>query len=182
MIHTEEKQKKVFTELKSAFSYTNVMQAPKVTKVVISVGTGRVSDKKKIELIQDRLAKITGQKTAPRGAKKSVAAFKTRQGDVIGFQITLRGQRMYDFLDRFLMVALPRTRDFRGIADTAIDEMGNITIGVKEHTIFPETADEELKDIFGFAITLVSTAKTKEEARAFFEYIGIPFKKVKEKK
>ena len=177
MITTKEKQNKVFNELKGAFGYTNTMQAPKIVKVVISTGTGKIQDKGKIELIQDRLAKITGQKSAPRGAKKSIASFKIRQGDTIGFQTTLRGPRMYDFLDRFLTIALPRTRDFRGIPSSTIDEMGNITIGILEHTIFPETADEELKDIFGLSVTLVTTAKNKKEAGALLKHLGVPLKK-----
>jgi len=179
MLTTKEKQHKAFNELKGTFGYINPMQTPKIVKVVISTGTGKIQDKGKIELIQDRLTKITGQKSAPRGAKKSIASFKIRQGDTIGFQITLRGPRMYDFLDRFLTIALPRTRDFRGISPSAIDEMGNITLGILEHTIFPETADEELKDIFGLSVTIVTTAKTKKEAQALFAYLGIPFKKEK---
>lgn len=173
----KEKQNKAFNALKNTFTYKNVMQTPKIEKVVVSTGIGKIQDKNKIELIQDRLAKITGQKAAPRGAKKSIASFKTRQGDVIGFQVTLRGPRMRDFLDRFLTIALPRTRDFRGIKLSTIDEMGNITIGVKEHTIFPETPDEELKDIFGLSVTIVTTAKTKKEAKALLEHLGFPLRK-----
>lgn len=177
MLTTKEKQNKAFNELKKVFGYTNTMQTPKIVKVVISTGTGKIQDKNKIELIQDRLTKITGQKSAPRGAKKSIASFKIRQGDTIGFQTTLRGPRMYDFLDRFLSVALPRTRDFRGISPSTIDEMGNITIGILEHTIFPETADEELKDIFGLSVTIVTTAKNKKEAEALLKHLGMPLKK-----
>ena len=136
-----------------------------------------MKDKKKIELIQDRLAKITGQKTAPRGAKKSVAAFKIREGDTIGYQVTLRGKRMYDFLDRLLHIALPRARDFRGLSRESVDLMGNVTIGIREHTIFPETGDEDIKDVFGFAITVVTTANNKKDALAFLEHLGFPFKK-----
>lgn len=176
---TKEKQNKVFDALKKTFKYDNKMQTPKITKVVISTGIGKIKDKKQIELIRDRLTKITGQKPAPRGAKKSIASFKTRQGDIIGFQVTLRGPRMYDFLDRFLVIGLPRTRDFRGLKYSIIDEMGNITIGVREHTIFPETSDEELKDIFGLSVTIVTTAKTKEEAQALIEHLGFPIRKEK---
>lgn len=172
-----EKQHKAFDTLKEAFGYVNPFQSPRVVKVVISTGTGKVVDKKKIEVIQDRLAKITGQKAAPRGAKKSIASFKVRQGDVIGYQVTLRGKRMYEFLDRFVHIALPRMRDFHGIASSAIDEMGNITIGVREHTIFPETSDEEQKDIFGLSITIVTTAKNRKEAEALLRHLGVPLKK-----
>jgi|TARA_Y100000310_G_scaffold345866_1_gene471905 large subunit ribosomal protein L5 len=153
------------------------MQTPKVEKIVVSVGTGSVKDKKKLEVIQDRLAKVTGQKVSPRGAKKSIASFKLREGDTIGYQVTLRGTRMYDFLDRFIHISLPRSRDFKGINPESIDEMGNLTIGLSEHTIFPETPDEELKDIFGLSITIVTTAKTKEEAKTFLAHLGLPFKK-----
>lgn len=166
-----------FDALKGTFSYTNKLQAPKIEKVIVATGTGSTKDKKKVELIADRLAKIVGQKPASRTAKQSIASFKVRQGDLVGYQVTLRGKRMYDFLDRLLNIALPRTRDFRGISAKAIDDMGNYTLGIKEHTIFPETADEELKDVFGVAVTVVTSAKDKKEARAFFEHLGFPFKK-----
>ena len=123
------------------------------------------------------MTKITGQKTLSRPAKKSIASYKTREGQTIGYQITIRGARSHDFVDRLIHIGLPRTRDFRGISRESVDEMGNITIGVKEHTIFPETADEELKDIFGLSVTIVTSAKTRKEAIAFFEQIGVPFKK-----
>jgi len=172
-----EKQSSVFATLKEKFGYKNSLAAPRVAKVIVSTGTGKVADKNKIGVIQDRLAKITGQKAAPCGAKKSVAAFKLREGDIIGYQVTLRGKRMQDFLDRLVHIALPRTRDFRGIKTSAIDEMGNTTIGVREHTIFPETSDEEQKDIFGLSITLVTTAKNREEAEALLRHIGLPLQK-----
>lgn len=178
MNFVQTQEKNTAASLKGEFGYTNALQAPRVQKVVISAGTGKISkDKNKITLIQDRLAKITGQKPAPRGAKKSVAAFKVREGDIVGYQTTLRGGRMYDFLEKLVHVALPRTRDFRGIKPSAIDEMGNLTIGIKEHTIFPETSDEDLKDVFGFAITIVSTAKNKKEAEAFYRHLGFPLQK-----
>ena len=173
----QEKQKNIFSSLKDAFGYRNIMEAPRVEKVVVSVGTGSVKDREKMQLIPDRLAKITGQKPSPRGARKSIATFKLRQGDTIGHQVTLRGPRMYAFLDKFLNIALPRTRDFKGVSRGAVDEMGNLTIGVREHTIFPETSDEELKNVFGMAITIVSTARGKKEAEAFFEGLGVPFRK-----
>jgi large subunit ribosomal protein L5 len=163
-----------FDALKADFGYTNVMQAPKIEKIVVSVGTGRVQDKAKIALIQNRLALITGQKASPRPAKKSIASFKLREGDIIGYQVTLRGSRMIHFLDKLIHLALPQTRDFRGLKVTAIDEMGNYTIGIKEHTIFPECADEELKDVFSLAITLVTTAKTKKEAEALLRHLQLP--------
>lgn len=173
---TSEKQKGAMSALKGEFGYTNPMQAPKVTKIVVSSGVGKVTDKKKREQIMDRLAKITGQKPAERGAKKSIAAFKSRVGDLVGYQVTLRGKAMWTFLDKLIHVALPRTRDFRGIRTEAIDEMGNITIGIKEHTVFPETADEDVRDIFGLAITLTTTAKNKAEAEALLRHLGVPLR------
>lgn len=170
------KVQSVFTSLKDQFGYTNPNQAATIEKVVVSVGTGKVQDKQKEALIQDRLAVITGQKPAARPAKKSIASFKLREGDIVGYQVTLRGGRMYDFLDKLVHVALPQTRDFRGLKTTAIDEMGNITLGINDHTIFPETADEELKDVFSMAITIVTTANDQAEAEALLRHIGLPLK------
>jgi large subunit ribosomal protein L5 len=167
----------VFETLKGEFGYKNVNQAPKIEKVVISVGTGRVDDKAKIALIEDRLAQITGQKAAPRAARMSIATFKLREGDIVGYQVTLRGQRMNDFLNKLINIAIPQTRDFRGLKFTSIDEMGNYTLGIKDHTIFPETADEDIKDIFGMSITIVTTASTPPEAEALLRHIGMPLKK-----
>ena len=182
MTISQEQEKKTFDTLKGDLAYTNTMQAPKITKVVLSSGTGKIKDKNKLEVIQDRLARITGQKTAPRPAKKSIATFKLREGDIVGYQVTLHGDNMYHFIDKLIHIALPRTRDFRGINRGAVDEMGNLTIGIKEHTIFPEASDEDLRDVFGMSITLVTTAKNKEEATAFLTHMGIPFKKEKKDK
>lgn len=167
-----------YDALKESMGYKNVMQAPRIEKVIVSTGVGKIDDKNKIALIQDRLAKITGQKASARPAKQSIAQFKLREGDIVGYQVTLRGERMQHFLDKLIHIALPQTRDFRGLKPTAIDEMGNITLGIKEHTIFPETTDEELKDVFGIAITIVTTAKNKEEAEALLRHISLPLKKV----
>lgn len=182
MITVQDKQKKAYASLKEALDIKNVSATPRITKVSISVGTGSLKDKKKFEIIEDRLAKITGQKAAPRVAKKSIASFKLREGTAIGYQVTLRGQRMYDFLDRLLNIALARTRDFRGVPRESVDPMGNMTLGLKEHNIFPETADEEVKDVFGLAVTIVTTAKDRESAIKYFEYMGMPFKKEEEGK
>ncbi len=174
----QDKQAKSFAALKGDFGWTNAMQAPQLKKVVVSVGVGRMTkDKGKVELVADRLAKITGQKPATRGAKKAISTYKTRIGDLVGYQITLRGARMYDFLNRLVHVALPRTKDFKGISTAAIDDVGNYTLGIKEHTVFPETADEDIKDVFGIAATVVTTAKNKKEAEAYLRHLGFPFKK-----
>lgn len=169
----------VIPKLKEELGITNIMALPKITKVIVSTGTGRNRDKKRNELIADRLAKITGQKASARPAKKSIATFKLRQGEIIGQMVTLRGARMFDFLTKFINVAVPRTRDFKGFDRKSVDEMGNMTVGIKENVIFPETADEELKDVFGLSITIVTTAKNKKEAEVLFDAIGFPFKKVK---
>ncbi len=177
MTTTKEKNLNSFTALKDELGIKNPMQAPKVTKVVINVGIGSIKDKKKIALIEERLSKITGQKPSKRAARMSIATFKLREGDVVGYQVTLRGARMEAFLDRLINIALPRTKDFRGLPTTSIDEMGNYTLGIKEHTIFPETSDEDIRDIFGMAITIVTSAKGQEEAMAFLRHLGLPFKK-----
>jgi large subunit ribosomal protein L5 len=165
--------------MKSEFGYSNKLAVPKLTKVVIAVATGSAmkKDRHKNEFVVDRLSKITGQKPSIRKAKQSVASFKIREGDEIGVAVTLRGKRMYDFLDKVFSIALPRTKDFRGLDKKNVDAIGNMTFGIKEHSIFPEIKDEELKDIFGMAVTMVTTAKGKEDATKFFEIIGVPFKK-----
>lgn len=174
---SKEKTENAFAALKEGQGYTNRYEAPRIVKVVVSSGTGKAKDKNRNTLVSQKLAEITGQKPSARAAKQSIAQFKMREGDVIGYQVTLRGTRMYQFVDKLIHIALPRTRDFRGIAETAVDAMGNLTVGIKENTIFPETSDEDLKDVFGLAVTIVTTAKNKEEALAFFRYLGIPFKK-----
>jgi|SRR3989338_3155245 len=173
----QDKEKKAYKALAGQFDYKNVMQAPRLKKAVVSVGVGSMKDKKKIELVANRLGQITGQKPAVRTAKKAIATFKSRQGDTVGYQVTLRGKRMYDFLNKVVHIALPRTKDFKGIPPSAVDEMGNYTLGIKEHSVFPETADEELKDVFGMAITIVTSAKKPDEAKAFLGELGFPFKK-----
>lgn len=171
-----------FKALKEKLNLKNAMQAPKLQKVIISSGFGSIKDKKKIELIADRLAKIAGQKTSTKSAKKSIATFKTRTGDPLAYQTTLRGKRMCDFLDRLVHIALPRTKDFRGLSRKAIDAMGNYSIGIKEHTIFAETSDEDLKDVFGLGITIVTSSHDKEKTFSFLEYLGLPIKREEVKK
>jgi large subunit ribosomal protein L5 len=179
MEQTKQKLKNVWKALKDEFGYSNVFSAPRLEKVIISVGTGSKvkNDKNYNTFVIDRIAKITGQKPALRSSKKSIASFKIRQGDPIGVMVTLRGASMNSFVDKLIHVALPRTKDFRGLKKSGIDQMGNLTIGIKEHSIFPEVGDEELKNVFSFAITFVTTAKNKQEALKFFEYLGFPFKK-----
>jgi large subunit ribosomal protein L5 len=180
----KEKEGEAFGKMKEVFGYKNIMAAPKIKKVVVNTGTGTPmkKDKNKNDAIADRLAKITGQKGSLRGAKQSISSFKVRQGDPIGIMVTMRGSRMYAFLEKLINIALPRTKDFRGINRTAVDNVGNLTIGIKEHTIFPETADEDIRDVFGLSVTIVSSAKTKKEGTAFFELLGVPFKKEEDSK
>lgn len=175
MMITKTKQDGAFEALKERFGYTNVFSSPRLVKVVVSSGVGK-ADKNRKALIEGRLARITGQKAAPRASKQSIAQFKMRQGEIVGYQITLRGPRMFHFVDKLIHIALPRTRDFRGLSAGAFDQMGNYTIGIKDHTIFPETSEEDLKDVFGLSITFVTTAKTKEEAEALLRLIGLPLK------
>lgn len=174
-----QKEKKSFEVLKTKYGHKNVLSAPHLVKVVVSSGTGSGIKKNKDynDLVRDRISKITGQKPSLKSAKKSIASFKIRTGDPIGVMVTLRGARMYGFLEKLINVAIPRTKDFRGIDRKIVDDIGNLTMSIKEHTIFPETGDEELRDVFGLAITMVTTAKTKAEALDFFEMIGVPFKK-----
>lgn len=179
MKSVQDLQKDSFSKLKGEFGYKNMLAAPKLTKVNVSVATGSAMkrNKKHNELVIDRLSKITGQRPTVRIAKQSVASFKTREGDPIGVAVTLRGKRMYSFIDKLFNISLPRTKDFRGINRTSVDAIGNITFGIKEQTIFPEIGEEDLKDVFGMAITIGTSAKTKEEAIKFLELIGLPFKK-----
>jgi large subunit ribosomal protein L5 len=174
MMLSKEKVQTSFEALSEKFGYTNrLSRSPHREGRRLFTVSARPTRTAR-QLIEGRLARITGQKAAPRAAKASIAQFKMREGDIVGYQVTLRGARMYDFIDKLIHIALPRTRDFRGLPATAIDDMGNLTIGIREHTIFPEAADEDLKDVFGIAITIVTTAKSKEEA--FFRHLGVPFR------
>jgi len=171
---TKQRQQTAYTALAETYGYTNPLQCPHITKVVVSSGVGKKRDPKQRELIADRLANITGQKPSARPARASIASFKIRAGDTVGLAVTMHGARMFDFLDKLIHIALPRARDFRGISPKAIDDVGNLTIGIREHTIFPETSDEDLRDVFGFAVTVVTTARTRAEAEAFFRHLGFP--------
>ena len=179
----KEKQAKVFETLGKDLGLKNVMQTPTIEKIVVNVGTGSrmKKDRKANEFIAEQLAKITGQKPSGRQAKSSIAGFKSREGDVVGQSVTLRGETMHSFFDKLVNIALPRTKDFRGLDIKTIDKMGNVTLGIKEHTIFPETGDEELQNVFGLSITIVTTAKNKKDAEAYLRFLGVPFKKKAEK-
>ena len=164
--------------LNSKFGYKSVMQIPKLDKVVINVACGEAKDNEKIlEAVMKDLGQITGQKAVVCRAKKSVANFKLRQGTPIGCKVTLRGERMYEFVDRFFNIALPRVRDFRGISADSFDGRGNYALGIKEQLIFPEIEYDKIDKIRGLDIVIVTTAETDEEARELLTLLGAPFRR-----
>lgn len=168
----------VVPALKKEFGYTNPMEIPRVTKVVLNVGLGEaVSNPKLIEFVVNEIGSITGQKAVVTKAKKSIASFKLRQGMPIGVMVTLRSDRMYEFLDRLMNVALPRVRDFRGVSPKAFDGKGNYALGIKEHIIFPEVSLDKIEKVYGMNICVVTSARTDEEARALIKHLGMPFRK-----
>jgi large subunit ribosomal protein L5 len=173
----EKYQKDVVPALKKEFGYANVMAIPKVTKVVINMGLGEAtSNAKIIDTAADELGKIAGQKAAVRRATKSIAQFKVRQGQPVGVMVTLRGERMYEFLDRLVGIALPRVRDFKGISSKGFDGRGNYTLGLKDQIIFPEIDYMKVDKARGMNVSVVTTAKTDEEARKLLQLIGLPFR------
>ena len=160
------------------FGYKSVMETPKLDKIVINVGCGEAKDdQKKIDAIMGDLSQITGQKPVICRAKKATANFKLREGNIIGVKVTLRGEVMYEFLDRFFNIALPRVRDFRGINPNSFDGRGNYSVGIKEQLIFPEIEYEKIDAIRGMDINFVTTAKTDEEAKELLTLMGAPFAK-----
>ena len=166
----------VVPQLKEKFGYTNVMQIPKLEKIVLNMGLGSDKDNPKgIESALEEMALIAGQKPIITKAKKSVANFKVREGQKVGAKVTLRGDRMYYFADKLMNIVLPRVRDFRGIPDTSFDGRGNYAMGVKEQLIFPEISYDDVDKIRGMDIVFVTTAKTDEEARALLQFLGMPF-------
>ena len=173
----EKYETEVVTNMMKEFSYKNVMEVPKVQKIVLNVGLGEaIQNIKVLDSAQKELAQITGQKAVVTKAKKSIASFKLRKGTPIGCKVTLRGQRMYEFLDRFISAALPRIRDFRGISGKAFDGRGNYSIGLKEQFIFPEIDYDKVEMVHGLDITFCTTAKTDEESKALLRYLGMPFR------
>lgn len=175
----QEKYKtEVVGHLMEHFNYKNVMEVPKLEKITINIGLGEAKDNPKaLEAAVNELTKIAGQKAIVTHAKKSIANFKLREGQTVGVKVTLRGQRMYDFLDKLMNVALPRVRDFRGIKPTAFDGRGNYALGLKEQLIFPEIEYDEVETVRGMDINIVTSAKTDEEAKVFLEKMGMPFAK-----
>ena len=171
-------KERIINSLKQEYSYSNVMEVPKLKKIVLSKGVGAaVSDKKLIDYAVDELTQITGQKAVATISKKDVASFKLRRGMPIGTKVTLRGERMYEFLDRLVTVALPRVRDFQGVKSTGFDGRGNYNLGVTEQIIFPEIDIDKVNKIGGMDITFVTDAKTDKEAKSLLNELGLHFKK-----
>jgi len=171
-------KEEIVSSLKEKFSYSSVMQVPKITKICLNQGVGdAVSDKRLVDAAVEEMTLISGQKANATYSKKDISNFKLRKGMPIGARVTLRGDQMYEFLDRLVSVALPRTRDFRGINATGFDGRGNYTLGVKEQIIFPEIDIDKIKNISGMDITIVTSAQTDEEGKALLTEFGLPFKK-----
>ncbi len=170
-------KEQIIPALKDQFGFSNIMQVPKLVKVVVNVGYGRnVKDAGFIENVEKTLRTITGQNPIHNKAKKSISNFKIREGMKIGVSVTLRGQKMYDFIDKLISVTLPRVKDFRGINRNSFDKQGNYTLGFKEHIAFPEIKGEATEKVHGLEIVINTSAKTKEEGEALFEKLGFPFK------
>lgn len=173
----EKYQKEVIPAMKDKWGYKNNLTVPRIIKAIVNVGIGdSLGDEKTQETIARDLALITGQKPVPTLARKAISGFKTRKGITVGLKVTLRGKIMYEFLSRLVNVALPRTRDFRGLEPKSVDQGGNLTIGIREHIIFPEISTEEVKRIFGIEVTVVTNAETREEALELFKLLGFPIK------
>lgn len=170
--------KEIVPNMQKKFNYKSVMQVPKLDKIVINIGCGDATHNSKLlDAACNDLLQITGQKPVVTKAKKSIAGFKIREGQAIGCKVTLRGERMYNFLDKLISVSLPRVRDFRGLSPKAYDGRGNYTIGIKEQLVFPEIEFDDVVKVRGMDIVLVTTANTNEEAQALLEELGIPFRK-----
>lgn len=174
----ERYQQEVVPALQKAFSYRNVMEVPRIQKVVVNIGLGEAMDNSKaLEAAVADLTTVTGQKPIQTKARKSIANFKLREGRIIGSKVTLRGDRMWAFLDRLMNIALPRVRDFRGVSPNSFDGRGNYTLGLRDQLIFPEIEYDKIDKLRGMEITVVTTAKNDEHARAMLKFLGMPFRK-----
>jgi len=181
----EKYQKEVIPAMREKFSYKNLMAVPKIEKIVVSAGIGKAivqktsdEQKKAIEAVVLGISSLAGQRPSVSKAKKSVASFKLRQGMTVGARVNLRGKRMYDFLSRLINIAIPRLRDFRGIDVKSFDRQGNLNLGFREHSVFPEISPEEIRFPFGVEVTVVTTSKSKEEGVELLRLIGFPIKKL----
>jgi len=174
----ERYQQEVVPALQNAFSYRNIMEVPRIQKVVVNIGLGEaMGNSKALEAAITDMTTITGQKPIQTKARKSIANFKLREGVIIGVKVTLRGDRMWAFIDRLLNVALPRVRDFRGVSPDAFDGRGNYTLGLRDQLIFPEIEYDKIDKLRGMEITIVTTAKNDEHSRAMLKFLGMPFRK-----
>jgi large subunit ribosomal protein L5 len=170
-------QQKIISTLKTELGYDNIMQVPRLTKIVVNMGLGdAVQNAKVLETGVSELAQITGQKPVVTRAHKSIANFKLREGVAIGCAVTLRGERMFEFFDRLVNVALPRVRDFRGVSENSFDGRGNYSLGIREHTIFPEINLDKVEQVKGFTVSMITTAQTDAEGRALLRALGMPFR------
>ena len=173
----ERYEKDVIPALKKEFGYTNAMAVPKIQKVVVNMGLGEAtSNAKLIDVGADELARITGQKPVTRRSKKSIAQFKVRKGQPVGTMVTLRGERMWEFLDRLMSIALPRVRDFKGVSPKGFDGRGNYTLGLRDQLLFPEIDYMKVDKARGMNVSVVTSAKTDEEARKLLQFMGMPFR------
>jgi len=174
----EKYNKQIVAELMKKNGYKNIMQAPRLEKVVLNVGiNSKMKDTNVLEVAQNTLRKITGQKPVEKKAKKSISSFKIRQGQIVGLSVVLRKQKMYDFVDKFVNITLPRVRDFRGLNPKSFDGQGNYSVGFREQIAFPEVTPQEAERLHGLEIVFATTAKTNKEAKDLLEYIGFPFMK-----
>ena len=174
----EQYKTSVMDELKKQFNYSSVMEIPRIEKIVVNMGVGdSIANSKLLDAAVEDLSIITGQKPLITKAKKSIAVFKLREGMKIGAKVTLRGERMYEFYDKLVSIALPRVRDFRGVNPNSFDGRGNYTIGIKEQLIFPEISYDKVLKVRGMDIVIVTTARTDEEGRALLKLLGMPFRK-----
>ena len=174
----EKIHKNVYPKLATAGKVSNTLALPRIEKITINVGLGKsLSDATFTDAVVKNLERITGQKPVLTKAKKSISNFKIREGMIVGAKVTLRGVRMYDFLDKLIHVALPRVRDFRGISEKNVDNGGNLSLGFREHIVFPEIRSDEVEKLHGLEVNITTTAKNREEGLAFFKELGVPFKK-----
>jgi large subunit ribosomal protein L5 len=174
----EQYNKKIAPALKEKFGFKNVMQVPKITKVIVNVGVGKFKeDKKKIDQLVEDVKKITGQAPVKAKARKSIAGFKVRENQIVGIVCTLRGYKMYSFLDKLINITLPRVRDFQGVSATGFDGRGNYHLGMKEHLVFPEISSESLENVFGLEVSIVTNSKKDDVTRELLTQMKFPFKK-----
>jgi large subunit ribosomal protein L5 len=174
----EKYKKEISPKLKEKFGYKNIFSIPRAEKIVLNVGVGRFSkDKAHIDNVVDSLNRISGQKPVLTKAKKSISAFKVREGNIVGVMVTMRGKRMYDFLDRLINITFPRVRDFRGISEKHVDKRGNLSVGFKEHVAFPEIRLDEIEKVHGLEVSIVTNVTKRDEGLELFRMMGFPFKK-----